>query len=112
MHTIHLLQKFGDSLGALQIGDVLRKLLQMEGGQSQPTAVLGGKHILCWGLDDTLTRTEKNAAVASSSDREKGKTDDQYKFVLQFYSIIGIPQYFVCRGRDIRSIQIDLVQLL
>ena len=58
IHTVHLLQGLG-TLQDLPVGDIIKKLLEMEGGQGQPSSVVGSKHILCWGFEDMLQYAEK-----------------------------------------------------
>lgn len=50
----------------------------MDGGQGQPSAVLGSKHIVCWGFEDLLTINESKeqpnpAQNQSSQPAEKDK---------------------------------------
>lgn len=75
IHVVHLLQNL-PNLESLHTSDVLGKLLETEGGPGQPTAVLGSKHILCWGFEDLLSTPDKeNVAVpASEKDKEKQGT--------------------------------------
>lgn len=65
IHTVHLLQSLPD-LGSLHVADILHKLVEMEGGQGQPTSVLGSKHVLCWGLEDMLSATDKSSAAVTA----------------------------------------------
>ena len=77
IHTVHLLQRL-DGLSALPVGDVLQRLLAMDGGTGQPTALLGSKHIVCWGVEDMLNTAEKEAAgavPASGNDQPKEKCE-------------------------------------
>ncbi|XP_013380029.1 probable E3 ubiquitin-protein ligase HECTD4 isoform X2 [Lingula anatina] len=67
IHTIHLLQNLSP-LGYLPVADILQKLLSVEGGQAQPSAVLGSKHIVCWGVEDMLGTSDKD-----TQEREKDK---------------------------------------
>ena len=61
------------------MADVLNKLLLMDGGQGQPSAVLGSKHIVCWGFEDLLTindnkeqpHTAQNQTT-QASEKDKG----------------------------------------
>ena len=55
------------------MADVLLKLLDTEGGQSQCTSVLGNKHVLCWGFEDMLGSTEKESAQNEKEKDTKGK---------------------------------------
>ena len=66
IHTVHLLQKLPD-LQALPVGDILTKLLETEGGQGHVPAILGSKHVLCWGFEDLLSGSEKE-----SGEKDKG----------------------------------------
>ena len=45
----------------MPLANVISKLLEMEGGQGPPTAMLGNKHLLCWGFEDQLSGIEKDA---------------------------------------------------
>ena len=81
IHTVHLLQKLSD-IETLPVADILNKLLLMDGGPGQPSAVLGSKHIVCWGFEDLLTINESkeqpnNATqnlVAQPAEKDKGET--------------------------------------
>lgn len=55
-HTVHLLQNVNHGLQTVAVGDILRKLLALEGGPGVACAVLGSKHILTWGVEDMLGR--------------------------------------------------------
>ncbi|KAJ8312853.1 hypothetical protein KUTeg_010226 [Tegillarca granosa] len=67
IHAVHLLQSLND-LTSLKVADILTKLLDTEGGQAQPTAILGSKHILCWGFEDMLGGQDKET---QEKDKEK-----------------------------------------
>lgn len=67
IHTVHLLQKTVD-LKRLPVADILLRLLETEGGPGQPTAILGTKHVLCWGFEELLNHTTEEPA-----DKEKDK---------------------------------------
>uniref|UniRef100_T1J2Q6 HECT domain-containing protein n=1 Tax=Strigamia maritima TaxID=126957 RepID=T1J2Q6_STRMM len=54
LHTVHLLQNMPD-LGSLQVADVLKKLLELEGGIGGLSSVIGAKHMLCWDFEDFLS---------------------------------------------------------
>lgn len=76
IHAVHLLQKLTD-IKSIPVGDILHKLLEMEGGQGQPTGLLGSKHVVCWGFEDMLTGAEKeapsSAATTSNAPADKGR---------------------------------------
>ena len=38
----------------------------MDGGQGQPSSILGSKHIVCWGFEDLLSASEKDGATPSA----------------------------------------------
>ena len=71
VHTVHLLQKLKD-LGPLPVADTMTKLLQTEGGQGQPTSLVGSKHISCWGFEDMLSSVEKEGGIASTAQATQG----------------------------------------
>ncbi|OWF52164.1 E3 ubiquitin-protein ligase HECTD4 [Mizuhopecten yessoensis] len=75
IHTVHLLQSLSD-LDSLPVVDILTRLLETEGGQTQPTALLGTKHVLCWGFEDLLGGTEKEATNGNkdSKDSDVGRS--------------------------------------
>ena len=56
----------------LPISNVVCKLLAMEGGAGPPCAMLGNKHMICWGFEDLLTNREKEAAVAAAAAAQNG----------------------------------------
>ena len=60
IHAVHLLLTLKD-IGALPVSDILCKLIETEGGQGHVPAILGSKHILCWGFEDLLNGTEKES---------------------------------------------------
>ncbi len=93
IHTLHLLQKLPNP-GPLPVGDILQKLQDMDGGQGQPTSILGSKHIVCWGMEDMLSSGEKEAAAASAggsggsgaqNNQEKDKSDYYHSFCFKCY---------------------------
>ena len=45
----------------MSLANVISKLIEMEGGQGPPTAILGNKHLLCWGFEDQMSGIEKDA---------------------------------------------------
>ena len=65
IHAVHLLQHLEDQ-PVLPISNVLYKLLEMEGGAGPPSAMLGNRHIICWGFEDLLSNREKEAAAANA----------------------------------------------
>lgn len=73
IHTVHLLQKLPD-LQALPVGDILAKLLETEGGQGHVPAILGSKHVLCWGFEDLLSGTEKESGEKDKADGDIGRS--------------------------------------
>lgn len=72
IHVVHLLQNL-PNLESLHTSDVLGKLLETEGGPGQPTAVLGSKHILCWGFEDLLNTPDKENVAVPASEKDKEK---------------------------------------
>ena len=57
VHVVHLLQNckaLSAIDGQIQVSDILQKLLGTHGGPGHSTALLGIKHAICWGFDDTL----------------------------------------------------------
>jgi E3 ubiquitin-protein ligase HECTD4 len=79
IHTVHLLQGLTD-LQSLPVADILKNLLETEGGAGQPSAVLGSKHLISWGFEDQLSlpvsgaeHTVKEAKEAADKDKDKGE---------------------------------------
>ncbi|KAK7506010.1 hypothetical protein BaRGS_00002732 [Batillaria attramentaria] len=77
IHTVHLLQGLSD-LKSLPVADILCRLLETEGGQGQPSAVLGSKHLISWGFEDQLAvsappadPTIKDVKDAVEKDKDK-----------------------------------------
>ncbi|XP_014672194.1 PREDICTED: uncharacterized protein LOC106812745 [Priapulus caudatus] len=79
LHTVHLLQNMECPLQAVPVGDILRKLLALEGGPGVACAVLGSKHILTWGVEDLLGRD--TSAVPGGEIRRSITCDDRFLFV-------------------------------
>ncbi len=52
---------------SVPVADILHKLLEMDGGPGQPSAILGSKHIVCWGFEDLLTSAENKEAPAPNT---------------------------------------------
>lgn len=75
IHTVHLLLTLKD-IDALQVADILAKLLETEGGPGHVPALLGSKHILCWGFEDLLSGTEKE-----SGEKDKGNVHLVHSFL-------------------------------
>jgi len=65
VHTVHLLLHLTD-VGPLSVADILEKLLETEGGRSQPSSLSGNRHILCWGFEDALSSHEKQATSSNA----------------------------------------------
>ena len=59
-------------MGSVPVADLLSRLLQMEGGQGQPSCFLGNKHVLCWGYEDMLSAMEKDRIAKGVGDHERG----------------------------------------
>ncbi|XP_025090246.1 probable E3 ubiquitin-protein ligase HECTD4 isoform X2 [Pomacea canaliculata] len=76
IHTVHLLQGLTD-LQSLPVADVLHRLLETEGGQGQPSALLGSKHLISWGFEDQLSLASgpdpsvKETKDSTEKDKEK-----------------------------------------
>nr|KAG5713128.1 hypothetical protein BaRGS_007655 [Batillaria attramentaria] len=65
-------------LKSLPVADILCRLLETEGGQGQPSAVLGSKHLISWGFEDQLAvsappadPTIKDVKDAVEKDKDK-----------------------------------------
>ena len=78
IHTVHLLQGLTD-LKSLPVGEILKSLLETEGGAGQPSAILGSKHMISWGFEDQLMlaasgaeTTVKEAKEAAEKEKDKG----------------------------------------
>lgn len=79
---MHLLQGLTD-LQSLPVADVLHRLLETEGGQGQPSALLGSKHLIGWGFEDQLSLASgpdpsvKETKDSTEKDKEKGRIEEQ-----------------------------------
>jgi E3 ubiquitin-protein ligase HECTD4 len=62
----------------MPVADILGKLLETEGGPGHVPALLGSKHILCWGFEDLLSGTEKE-----SGEKDKGIINLQSIFLTE-----------------------------
>ena len=78
IHTVHLLQKLMD-IETLPVADILNRLLLMDGGQGQPSAVLGSKHIVCWGFEDLLTMNENKEQHGTAQSQSSQQADKDNK---------------------------------
>ena len=65
VHTVHLLLHLTD-IHHLPVADLLERLLETEGGRSQPSSLSGNRHVLCWGFEDALSSHEKQATSSST----------------------------------------------
>ena len=65
IHTVHLLLTLR-GIDGVYVTDILQKLLDTEGGQGHVPALLGSKHIICWGFEDLLS-TEKESGEKEKS---------------------------------------------
>ena len=72
IHTIHLLQRLSD-VPQLPVADLVGRLLETEGGSSQPSAVVGPRHIVSWGFEDLISASSDNSTAEIISDKESNK---------------------------------------
>ena len=84
---MHLLQKLSD-IETLPVADILNRLLLLDGGQGQPSAILGSKHIVCWGFEDLLTMNETKDQPSTAQNQSSQPSDkDKSRFMFIFWHI-------------------------
>ena len=75
---------------SVPVADILYKLLEMDGGPGQPSAILGSKHIVCWGFEDLLTSAENKEASNTGSAPQPPADKDKGSYLVLHFQVIFV----------------------